>query len=88
MKFLILLVALALVFVAGCSSEPVVDSSSFLDQHCDVQTICPPGYECASFSGIGLKCYPMDKDICEYITCPLATQCVILESYPPQVMCS
>jgi hypothetical protein len=78
-----------LTFYNGCiQGEPVVDSSSFSGDSCDALKPCPTGFECATFPGEGLQCYPADKWPCDLVSCPLGKECVVAESYPVQIFCS
>lgn len=93
-----LLVASALV---ACASDPAPagtfpgtikqESSSDLAnaQACDAETACPADLEClfvAAFNSDHPICVD-GADICEALDCGQGA-CLILESYPGQVMCS
>ena len=92
MKYLIL-IAVILFFVCGCSEPATVDFSSFLEQSCDAVNECPDGYSCAVFSGIDSSltsgsCYSSAEMPCDFVKCPSDKECVAAESYPLQIMCS
>lgn len=73
----------------GLIEEPAVDDTEFLEQTCDATETCAEGYDCASFPGIGLKCYPITtEDPCAFVDCPSNKECIIAESYPVQIICS
>ncbi len=66
-----------------------IDDTDFLDQECDAVISCPEDYECASFPGVGLSCYPTEgiQTPCDFVTCPSGKTCIIAEIYPVQVSC-
>ncbi len=87
---------------AGCSDEVspekntypgTINSETLSDfddaQSCDAETPCPVGLECMYVGALELET-PICVDaatICEAINCGEG-ECLMLESYPGQVMCS
>ena len=97
MLFLGLLFAIAIA-LSGCltdvaftdtsgPTEPVLNTSVFLEQTCDALNGCPQGFSCGDFLGQGPKCYPTNMRPCDILTCPATVPCVVGESYPIQVAC-
>ena len=61
-------------------------SAEISDESCSLNEPCPPGMECFSFPGVGLRC--ASPNPCSYFQCPEATSCAVALSYPGQVVCS
>lgn len=64
---------------------------SRLGKTCDAESGCPDGTQCVSFSvNIGDYVEPtcVQGNPCAALTCATGKSCVVLESYPGQVMCA
>lgn len=82
-----ILIALIILMAGVVSIKAVTNSYSEISaMACDANIRCSGDLECFRFSDIGLRCAKANP--CEYFKCPEGSQCVIAESYPPQVLCS
>lgn len=87
--------------LVGCAADPAVDSSfpgtikqesaaAFANpQLCDVETPCSAGLECMFVEALGIdSAICVDSaTVCQALDCGDG-ECLVLESYPAQLMCS
>jgi hypothetical protein len=80
-------IAILVVVVLSTALAAVAEPSGITDLKCDAIHRCPPGLECYSFPGKGLRC-ASGSNPCALVNCGPGKQCVVAESYPAQLFCS
>lgn len=76
-----------LVAVAVATGGTTVDTDRVTDQSCDAVNPCPDGQSCISLPDHSPRCVEGEENPCTYVDCGFGKQCVVMESYPPQVAC-
>lgn len=83
---LVVLIAAATAFYTDTGSD-ATEMSQVTDQSCDVQNRCDEGYRCIQFPETdGPRC--AEEGVLKHYRCPIGTQMLIQERYPPNVICS
>jgi len=81
MKRVFLVLVLSL-FLLGCTSNPL-SQGGFGEIYCDAKNPCPKGMECWQFEDALPQCFK--ESPCDMFC---HGDCLVLESYPPQVSCN
>ena len=84
MKRGLIVLIFCLILVAGCAQQTVdYIAPHITNANCDVETSCPEEFSCYDL-GEGPIC--VDPNPCDWY-CDEGEECLVLESYPPQLSC-
>jgi len=83
-KLIILLFLISIISITGCTQQTIQYVEPHItDTFCDAETACPEGFSCYD---LGASPVCVDPNPCDWY-CSEGQECLILESYPPQLSC-
>lgn len=87
--FVSLAILILLIAVSGCVQIGQPGETAAPAVECDASKQCQAGYSCMKMPESEFKCVTEEyaKDPCKFYQCAGGTECLVLQSYPPQIRC-